>query len=264
MNRPSYPTIFMILIVACAFLMPAIWSPTRVSAAEGGSALEQFSKGIIAYGDGDYKTAQKQFLGLILSGISNGSLYYNLGNAYLKDGQIGPAVLWYERARKRMPADPDLDFNITYAQSLIVDEAERVENPVGKILFFWRHWLSESTAQWVALALNAVLWGFLVYSVIRPGKTVFRFRLPVMALAVMVLAVTMADTFDVQGRSDGVILPEKAVIRAGLNSDATELFVLHAGSKVRIQKELSGHYQVLFSKEKLGWVEKGAVGRICF
>ena len=76
-----------------------------------------FLDGINDYNTGKYKDAVKKLSHIAEKGVVNGKLYYNLGNAYLKSGDVGRAILWYERALKLMPHDPDLRFNINYARS---------------------------------------------------------------------------------------------------------------------------------------------------
>ncbi len=59
----------------------------------------------------------------------------------------------------------------------------------------------------------------------------------------------------------GVILPEKVSVTAGLSDLSTELFVLHAGSRVEIEKQQKNFYRIRFG-DKIGWVKQKAVGLI--
>jgi uncharacterized protein YgiM (DUF1202 family) len=52
------------------------------------------------------------------------------------------------------------------------------------------------------------------------------------------------------------------MVRSGLTEDSTELFVLHAGTKVKIGKERNGFYRISFSDTKIGWLKKSEVGII--
>ena len=233
-----------------------------IAGLDGSVAMERFMRGATAYSAGDYATAQEALLGLVESGTTNGSIYYNLGNAYLKDGQIGPAILWYERAQRLTPGDPDLGFNLTYARTLAVDAAEETEGPLEKVIFFWRQRVSSTSIQWIALAVNGMLWGLLIFGALRPGKIAGSLQLAALILAVSIIAVVTYDLSYSRRRDEGIVLPERIAIRAGLKTADTELFVLHAGAKVRIRKELPEHYQVQYSRGKLGWVAKDAIGRI--
>src|ERR1700674_1318996 len=42
---------------------------------------------------------------------------YNLGNAYMRQGKPGMAVLNYERANLLSPNDPDIDANLSYVRA---------------------------------------------------------------------------------------------------------------------------------------------------
>jgi SH3-like domain-containing protein len=61
---------------------------------------------------------------------------------------------------------------------------------------------------------------------------------------------------------EAVILPAKVSIRSGLTNDATELFVLHAGTKVKIDKEKDDYIRISFSEGKIGWIKKSDAGVI--
>ena len=61
---------------------------------------------------------------------------------------------------------------------------------------------------------------------------------------------------------EAVILPARVSIRSGLTDDATELFVLHAGTKVKIDKEKDDYIRISFSEGKIGWIKKSDAGVI--
>jgi tetratricopeptide (TPR) repeat protein len=56
------------------------------------------------YAKKEYDGAIVCYRQLIDTGYQDAVLYYNLGNAYFKNEQLGTAILWYERAcRFRVP-----------------------------------------------------------------------------------------------------------------------------------------------------------------
>jgi SH3-like domain-containing protein len=59
-----------------------------------------------------------------------------------------------------------------------------------------------------------------------------------------------------------VILTEQVAVRSGFTDTATQLFVLHAGTKVRIARETETHLLIRYTEEKIGWVKKSEVGII--
>jgi tetratricopeptide (TPR) repeat protein len=221
-----------------------------------------FITGIEAYRAGNFAAAIDAFETVAAAGVDNGQLYYNLGNAYLKNGDVGHAVLWYERALKRIPDDPDLRFNHDYALTLTKDERGMRTSPLLQILFFWKYQLSDATVRWIALGLNMVLWIALTVLAFR-AKRLLRPGIVVTAAGAVIFTATAVYNYveTVQVRH-AVILPEKVSVRSGFSDTATQLFVLHAGTKVRVSRETDTHLMVRYTADKIGWVAKADVGMI--
>ena len=191
-----------------------------------------FMDGTEAYRNGDWPAAIAAFESLVAEGVANGNLFYNLGNAYLKNEDLGHALLWYERALNRIPDDPDLRFNYEYALTLTKDERGQKESPLLRILFFWKYQLSHSSVRWLAIFSNAVLWIALSVLMIRK-KRLLRPSVILIAAATLIFSATAiynhVETVQVKY---AVILPEQVAVRSGFTDTDTQLFVLHAGTKV--------------------------------
>ncbi len=221
-----------------------------------------FVDGIHAYETKHYSAAREAFEKIVAGGVHNGKLYYDLGNACLKSKRLGEAILWYERARKRIPDDPDLRFNLTYARSLVVDKAPDNGTSLSRIVFFWRYHLSPRTVQWMALGLNFVFWTLLALRIF------FKRRIPrpavgaVLALALIFAGTALFNAYETAYRPMGIILPQAAPVRSGVTAADTELFVLHAGTRVRIEKTIPGFVRIRFSSDKIGWLPRTQVGVI--
>ena len=69
-------------------------SPTVAEADQ----LALFSEANKQYQNENYSGAAEGYVRLILSGLRNGSMYYNLGNCYFKLGMLGKAILSYRLA----------------------------------------------------------------------------------------------------------------------------------------------------------------------
>ncbi|MGD8703723.1 MAG: tetratricopeptide repeat protein, partial [Desulfosarcina sp.] len=221
-----------------------------------------FISGIEAYRAGDWPAAIEAFEAIAAQGVDNGRLYYNLGNAYLKNDDLGHAILWYERALKRIPDDPDLRFNHDYALTLTKDEQGMQASPLLKILFFWKYQLSGATIRWVAIALNAALWIALAFLTVRARRLLRPSIVMITAGAALFTATAAYNYVEADRVRHAVILPEEVAVRSGLNDTATQLFVLHAGTKVRISRESDTHLLVSYTADKIGWVKRSDAGII--
>lgn len=221
-----------------------------------------FMDGTEAYRNGDWPAAIAAFESLVAEGVTNGNLFYNLGNAYLKNEDLGHALLWYERALNHIPDDPDLRFNYEYALTLTKDERGQKESPLLRILFFWKYQLSHSSVRWMAILSNAVLWIALSVLMIRK-KRFLRPSVILIAAATLIFSATAIYNYveTVQVKY-AVILPEEVAVRSGFTDTDTQLFVLHAGTKVRIARQADTHLLIRYTEDKIGWVKRSEAGII--
>lgn len=217
-----------------------------------------------AYEAGEYVEAARGFERAV-EDVENGRLYYNAGNAWLKAGDLGRATLWYERARRFMPRDPELAFNLDYARSLLRDPVQG-GGALARALFFPRDWLSPRGLQGLALAGLWLSLGALALSLWlrRPvARRGLRWLAVVGGLVTLVaLPSALADWRDAGPAGKAVVLAETLPVRSGLSEDATELFTLHAGAPVRIEESRGDWARVRFSEDRLGWVPSTTVERL--
>ncbi len=228
-----------------------------------GNLARQYLSGLEAYKAGDYARAAESLQTIADTGVSNGQLFYNLGNAYLKNNDLGRALLWYEKAHVLLPDDPDLNFNMNYARSLTKDAPPEENLPIQRILFFWKYQLSPGTIKVLAIAFNLLFWtAATAYALVRRRglrRTAYAALLP----AVLFVFTGAYNYYESAADSNqAIVLPARAAVRSGLQASSTELFQLHAGAKVNVLKRLKGHVQIRFAKDKIGWLPQDQVGLI--
>lgn len=235
------------------FLLALLILPAHTVASERPRA---FLDGVRAYAAGDYEQAIERFSAIVDAGIQNGKLYYNLANAYMKKGELGRAILWYERAARLIPKDPDLAFNRDYAASLVEDASEEKTTGIVQVLFFWYFILGTETIRWTAVTLNAVLWTILAARRMAGKRALNSSGLTVVALTLVFSLTAGIQYWQARHVRTGVVIPAQVSVRSGLSDVATELFVLHAGTRTRIEQEREGGYRIRFSEKKIGWVNR--------
>ena len=133
---------------------------------------EGFFKANQAYKVGDFQEAIEEYLRLIRSGYGGGQIYYNLGNAYFRAGQLGRAILEYERAQLLIPRDPDLNFNLSHARDQIRDA---IEEPGGFIesAFFWLRSFNLNELFWSFAILNLLFWAVLIIRLFQKSEWLY-------------------------------------------------------------------------------------------
>lgn len=244
------------------FLLAVVLVGVLAAPCPASEQARQFLAGLEDYKNGDYPGAVEKLSAIAESGVVNGQLFYNLGNACLKNNELGQAILWYERAMRLIPGDPDLRFNLDYARSLTKDASEESVSPLVRIFFFWQYQLAPRTIKVAAIVCNLIFWLLLGAWRLTRRRGLFRAAM-VAALPALIFVLTAAfNYYEAAQRRQAIVLPDEVAIRAGLEDGTTELFQLHAGAKVTVVKELRDHFQIRFSDDKIGWIEKTMVGVI--
>jgi tetratricopeptide (TPR) repeat protein len=224
---------------------------------------ERFIAANQAYRKERYESAIKGYRQLIDSGLTNGHLYYNLGNAYFRAGQLGRAILNYERAKQLIPRDPDLSFNLRQARDEVRDIVPLYAGFIAST-FFWLDGLTVAELFWVFAVLNVLFWGALL------GKMFLRsewlYYLSLITLILWIIAGTSLGLKWILLTTDdrAVVIKETADVLAGPNPQDTLLFKLHEGTLVHLQRTEDGWSLVYLSgdkrdDDKRGWTPANAV-----
>ena len=222
-----------------------------------------FLEAVGAYQAGEYAAAVAQFEELVADGVVNGKLYYNLGNAWLKAGDLGRAVLWYERSGLLLgPSDPELRFNREYARGLTLDEPPETGVEWDRVLLFWRGRVPRSVLVAGVVGLNVAFWVLLAARRVWRRRSLRRWATACGGMLVLLLLTLGADAWSARRAPGGVVLPTEVAVRSATSPEATELFRLHAGSLVRVDRRQDDYVRIRYGSQAIGWVPAGAVGLI--
>jgi len=148
--------------------------------------------------------------------VRNGKLYYNIGNAYFRMGDIGRAVLYYRRAALLIPNDENLHQNLNYAKSKCVDKIEEKQQAkVFRTLFFWHYDLSSRVRLYIFAATFAMLW------IAASVRLLRRWLSPRWAIAILAVVTALfsgsllVETLTAGNTVSGVVLAPEVVARKG-------------------------------------------------
>lgn len=230
-------------------------------AADAPSAAELFVEANRAYREDRYQQAIDGYLRLLGIGYRNGHVYYNLANAYLRSGQLGRAILNYERAMVRMPRDADLNFNLRYALDQTQDAVSPPQNLIRQA-FFWLDELTLNELLWGFGVLNLLLWSILLLRLfVRPEWSYY--VLIVLLIFWLVTGASLGMIWHQLGTDRrAVILAEEVDILAGPDKNDTVLFKLHEGTIVERERVEAGWSLVRLSESKRGWIKSDAIEEI--
>ncbi len=223
-----------------------------------------FAKGNAAYQRGEFHDAEQLYMKVLAEGIESGPLYYNLGNACFKEKKLGDAIYYWEKARQKMPDDPDVLGNLDFANLLIVDRVEVPADPLPiRLIRRARDSLSVIQASWAAAVLFVlanVL--FSVYLLAGNSRLCYRALMGslVAGATVLVLATSLAWRIQEQNENrEAIVVEQKADVRSGPGADNITVFTAHEGLKVRVRGEANGWYQVSLPNGWSGWLQQNSI-----
>ncbi len=253
------------LFAANQTLLLAKSSPASIGSAQ--AAAETMSTASQLYDMGQYDQAAQAYQQLVDQGFADSALFYNLGNAYFKQGDYGRAIVNYRRAQQLAPRDADIKANLGLARAQAVDEFEAAENSgvlsfVGQSVKSWFS-LNEvamaALGAWILFVLMAI-----VISTARAGsawrKSLQVGLVPVvLALVVAVLALGSYLYVD-NNQAEGVIVATEVDVVSGPGTQYVTEFTLHDGTEVRVVEAQGSWVRLALSGGDLeGWVPAAAI-----
>ena len=225
------------------------------------SAEELYFEANRAYKESQYLQAIDGYIELLGLGYINGHVYYNLANAYVRSGQLGKAILNYERAKLLIPRDADLKFNLRYALDQRQDAISSTQNFLRQA-FFWLDDLTFDELLWSFGVLNILFWGILVMRLFaRPEWTYY--LLIIMMIFWLVFGVSLGMKWQ-QLATDirAVILANEVDVLAGPDSNDTILFKLHEGTIIHRERIEDDWSLIRLSENKRGWIKSADIEAI--
>jgi tetratricopeptide (TPR) repeat protein len=229
------------------------------SAVSQETAEEKFVRGAELFSSGDYGKALEQWIDIYKTGYRSAELEYNIGNAYFKLNNVPGAILFYERAHLRKPADEDINYNLQIARTLVVDRFEEIPE-----LFFvrWYDFLSLiiSTNGWAKISLTtfflclAFLSLYFYASKYKLKVLGFWFAVILLVISLSSLALTVRNKNLVYDSNKAIILSPVVNGKSSPDNSGTDLFVLHEGTRVTVEDEVGDWREIRLSDGNKGWI----------
>lgn len=250
--------------LAAAIALALLCAGAPFAGADEATPQTAFFQGNQAYASGQYDEAIRAYQSVRDAGLESGALDFNLGNAFFKEGQTARAIVSYERARRLLPRDPDVQSNLTYARELAQVDAEAT--PLWQRLAF--PFASRATGSELAAVASlcwCAFWLLLAARVLLP-----RLRLGLGRAAVLAAALYLMLAGSLGLRLAEVELRDSAIVTAAGGSSVrfepsatgTEHFPVAPGTALDVTEERDEWLQVRRDDGRRGWIQRSAVERI--
>lgn len=249
---------------AALFLSLILMSSGRLQAAPADAAFDAANR---AFGSGKYTEAISSYETLLKQNGYSASVLFNLGNAYYRNGQVGLAILNYERALRLDPRDPDIHANLKYArsQSGLPQPSER----------WWRALLkSLNPSQWAwaasfTFSLLCLLW---VVRLVRPEwlqragvSTPLLtpiWRLILFLNVVALFLIVACGAMSVQDRHEAIVIVKQASLLVSPFDKSEVMTTLPEGDSVNAEKKYGDYVLVRYEKGKSAWVNQSQIATV--
>jgi tetratricopeptide (TPR) repeat protein len=244
-----------------AVLALALAGRVLASGAEGPGAVFIRANGL--YGTEQYAQAAAAYEEILAGGVESGAVHFNLGNAYLKAGDVGRAVLGYERARRLVPGDPDVAANLEFARELARDVVE--PSVVQRLLFPLADRVSTNGLALAALVAWWVLWVSLAVGVLLPAGAGSARSVAVVAGLGCALVATSGiyRWWTIERPTFAVVVARDDVsVRSEPTPSATALFVARPGTVVVVDRTREASSLVTSRDGRRGWLESSALATL--
>ena len=232
---------------------------------------EMFAEANNAFWSGDYEKAADIYARIEEIGVRAPGLSFNLATAEERLGNLGDAVLHYERVLRRDPGHEDTIHNLT----IIRDYIARRANEDGRDADLaphagpWRTILdrfSPKSAAFAFLAFHIALFAILILRrFVRSEMT----RLTLGVLIGVLVILTLATGAVAIGKYDQEVNLHEAIVTQNGTLDVMEgpsseirRFILEEGSRVRVLETRDDWTKLRDDQGRDGWVKTEQIGEI--
>ncbi|HEY4327641.1 MAG TPA: tetratricopeptide repeat protein [Mucilaginibacter sp.] len=219
-----------------------------------------FAKANIYYGKAQYKDALSIYQQILDSGYQSAAVYFDMGNASYKNGDIPSALLYYEKAHKLVPGDDDINYNIRFANSKTTDKIDQV--PEFFLANWWRTFILSFSRNALSIAsiilvlcasIILMVYFFTGSVIIKKASFYTSTALFFLGIVTVFIALMQINYFD--GHRQAIIFSNSVTVKSGPVDKSSSLFVIHDGTKVNVLENSNGWMKISLVNGNVGWIK---------
>lgn len=213
-----------------------------------------------------YRGAAMRFERIVREGgVENGKLYYNIGNAYFRAGDVGRAILNYRRAEQFDPNDANLQQNLEFARSRRKDafsETERAK--VLQTLLFWHYDFAFGQRFGLFAVAFVVLWGGAAAALFHK-RPFLKWVIGIAGIVSLAAGASLVlESVEIGRTRPGVVIAGEVVARKGDSETYEASFQdpLHAGTEFVLVEERGDWLHVELPDGRRCWLPSKTAGLV--
>jgi len=264
--------VIFVLIGLTGFIL--FFSDVDHSFAQDGAQTDAMLVANQLYERGNFAEAARTYEEVVRGGIQDSVLYYNLGNAYFKQNDLGRALLNYERAARLQPRDEDIRANLAIARERREDQYANVEpSALTQIATFTQAWLTLnemaliSLGLWLFFALGLLLysvpfgyWNLNVGALHSGLQTVLLLSFFLLSASLLLLGNRL---YVEQIRPKAIVVVDEVEVLNNPSEETVAEFTLYSGTELYLTETRGSWAQIILTSDELqGWVPMRSVERV--
>jgi len=222
-------------------------------------ASEQvFEEGNKQYANENYSAAISVYDSILTLGSESSELYYNLGNCYYKTNDWANTIWHYEKSLQLNNNEKTIH-NLELAKLKIIDRIE----PLPQL--FYKKWWNNltqtlSTKVWQILTLFGIGLVFILQLISQFTSLKSKLITKILsAITVIILLITQTSYHNNFTKKEAIIFSETITINSAPTISSTNLFTLHAGSKVEIIDTIGDWINIKIANGNSGWIAQNSI-----
>jgi tetratricopeptide (TPR) repeat protein len=221
-------------------------------AADVSSAFDSANK---LYEQGKFTEAAAAYQNMIQSGSVSPAVYFNLGNAFFKSGELGRAIAAFRDAEDLAPRDPDVRANLQFIRA-------RVQAPTASPAS-WQQWLTTLTLNEWAILTAVIVWvwlGLWMLIQFRPQlKQSLRALLWCGGVAIFVCGGCTYAAWSSESTKTAIVVAKDAILHNGPLEEAPPAATVHDGAELTVLDTKNDWLQVRVDTQHVGWIKREQV-----
>ena len=219
--------------------------------ASGNAQEDAFAKGNQEYAAGRFREAIELYENAVGGGATNAAVFYNLGNAYYRAGDLGRAILNYERALALESHYPEAEANLR----LVRDKARALElkrSALDRIVL-----QTSATTYSVIAAIAFWIAAFCLATMFFSGRP-SPLRATMLVTSVLVCAAGVAGVYLSEtgsaGRALAIVTAAGTEARVATADSASTVLALPPGSQVKVLSRRGDWLYATLPNDLRGWI----------
>lgn len=234
--------------------------------AQASSADDLFAEGNQAFEAKAYEKAIQAYEGVLAMNKESAELYFNLGNAYYRNNNLGKSILNYERAKRYAPHFEDNNYNLSIAQNKTIDNITPV--PPFFLAVLWQGiYQLMSPSIWGILGVLMLLAsvGGVAYWLLSAERVRKQqgFYGAIAGLLCAILFLAAGNSYhQYQNNKQTAILMQQVDFKDGADELSNTISALHEGLKVYLIESINDWQKVQLENGEVGWLPVGSFEKI--